>query len=103
MTTETPQVQDEVLARLDRMERLLADLVGQRAVKDFYSVEEFAEGAGLRPYTVREHCRLGRLHADKRACGRGRSKEWMLSHAELTRFRNEGLLPLPSPLARSAG
>ncbi len=30
----------------------------------------------------------------KRACGRGVSLEWIISHQELARIRNEGLLPV---------
>jgi hypothetical protein len=42
---------------------------------------------------VREWCRLGRVAASERACGRGKFQEWIVSHEELTRLRNEGLLP----------
>jgi len=50
---------------------------------------------GKAEFTVREWCRQGRVEAGKRPCGRGRSREWTVSHKELTRLRNEGLLPLP--------
>jgi hypothetical protein len=33
------------------------------------------------------------VYASKRACGRGHAKEWIISHEELTRIQNEGLLP----------
>ena len=39
-------------------------------------------------FTVREWCRLGRIHAEKRAAGRGNSTEWQVSHAELLQIRN---------------
>lgn len=79
--------------RLDRIESMLRTLIEQRMVKDFYTTNEAAEILQRAEWTVREWCRLGRVNADKRACGRGRSQEWMLSHAELQRIRNEGLLP----------
>lgn len=80
----------EVLERLDRIERLLRE---QKAVRDYYSTAEFAEIARLAEFTVREHCRLGRLDARKKRSGRGRHSAWVLSHAELLRFQREGLLP----------
>jgi hypothetical protein len=40
-------------------------------------------------------CRLGRVRAEKKKSGRGPASEWLISHAELTRVRNEGLLPDP--------
>jgi transposase len=83
---------DEFLRRFDRIEGVLNQLVRQRTVKDWYSTEEVAEILGRSAYTVREWCRLGRVRAEKRRCGRGRSKEWVVSHAELTRIQNEGLL-----------
>ncbi len=49
---------------------------------------------GRADWTVREWCRLGRVHVEKRVCGRGSSKEWMLSHDELQRIKAEGLLPI---------
>lgn len=83
---------NELLDRLERIESALDHLTRQQMVKEFYTTEEVAEFVGRSPYTVREWCRAGRVSAQKRRCGRGRSKEWMISHAELTRIRNEGLL-----------
>ena len=85
---------EEVSQRLERIELLLEHLVQQRAVKDWYTITEVAEILGRAEFTVREWCRLGRVYASKRECGRGRSKEWIISHEELTRIRNDGLLPL---------
>ena len=81
--------------RLDRIEELLLTLVKQKTVKDFYSTAEFADIAGKAEWSIREYCRTGRLHALKRQTGRGRSLEWMLSHEELIRYQNHGLLPDP--------
>jgi hypothetical protein len=91
-----PSVADSsVLERLDRLEALLNQLVQQRAVKDWYTTAEAAQLLGKAEFTVREWCRLGRVNARKRACGRGRAQEWAISHQELQRIRNEGLLPQP--------
>lgn len=81
--------------RLTRIEEYLQELRDEKRQKDFYSTQEVAEQLGKAEFTVREWCRLGRIHATKRATGRGRSQEWMVPHAELTRVRNEGLLPQP--------
>ncbi len=86
---------DELLARLTKIETLLASLVEQRAVKEWYSTAEVATLLGKAEFTVREWCRLGRIHAEKKKAGRGVAGEWIVSHAELTRVRNEGLLPDP--------
>jgi hypothetical protein len=88
----TPQP-DEVLTRLTNIEALLATLVEQRTVKEWYSIAEAAAILGRAEFTVREWCRLGRVSAQKKRCGRGVASEWIISHAELTRVRNEGLLP----------
>ena len=85
---------DELNQRLDRIEGLLAVLVNQEPPKEYYSTAEVAEILHRAEFTVREWCRLGRIWAEKRQSGRGRSKEWMISHEELLRIRNEGLLPL---------
>jgi hypothetical protein len=77
--------------RLDKIEGLLGLLV-QQSPKDYYSTEEFAARVGLTAYTVREHCRLGRLKAAKKQSGRGKFASWTLEHAELLRFQREGLV-----------
>ncbi len=69
-------------------------LENQRQIKEWYSVAEAAEALEKAEFTVREWCRLGRVNAHKRPCGRGRSQEWIISHTELERIRNKGLLPL---------
>jgi hypothetical protein len=71
--------------------------VDQRSVKEWYSTAEVAKLLDKAEFTVREWCRLGRVKAQKKKCGRGIASEWMISHAELTRVRNEGLLPEPRP------
>lgn len=86
---------ENVVERLDRIEAALLRLVERRTTKDWYSTAEAAEILGKAEFTVREWCRLGRIHADKRACGRGQSQEWMIAHSELARYQNEGLLPVP--------
>lgn len=88
---------DELLSRLIKIETLLASLVEQRTIKEWYSTAEVATILGKAEFTVREWCRLGRVHAEKKKSGRGVASEWILSHAELTRVRNEGLLPDPRP------
>ena len=88
---------DELLSRLTKIETLLASLVEQRTIKEWYSTAEVATILGKAEFTVREWCRLGRVHAEKKKSGRGVASEWIVSHAELTRIRNEGLLPDPRP------
>ena len=87
---------DELLSRLIKIETLLASLVEQRTIKEWYSTAEVATLLGKAEFTVREWCRLGRICAQKKKSGRGVASEWNVSHAELTRVRNEGLLPDPS-------
>lgn len=82
--------------RLDRIEAALSLLIQQRTVKEFYSIAEFAELVGRAEFTCREWARLGRIHAQKRACGRGPTQEWMISHDELVRYQSHGLLPIPT-------
>lgn len=84
---------DDVRARLARIEAMLAALVAQKTIKEWYSTAEVAKILGRAEFTVREWCRLGRIRAEKKRCGRGPASEWMVSHAEVTRVRNEGLLP----------
>jgi hypothetical protein len=86
-------VETELLERLKRIEDAIGRLTQKRSAKDWYSVGEAAEVLERAAFTVREWCRLGRICASKRRCGRGNSLEWMISHAELNRVQNEGLLP----------
>ena len=87
----------DILARLDRLELSVGEvrdlLVTQRTVKDFYTTAEAAL-IGKAEFTVREYCQLGRVRGEKLACGRGKYPAWVVSHGELTRYRNEGLLPI---------
>ena len=91
MTTAT----DELLARLAKIETLLASLVEQRTVKEWYSTAEVAAILGKAEFTCREWCRLGRIKATKKQSGRGKYQAWAVSHDELLRYRKEGLLPFP--------
>ena len=84
----------DLAERLDRIESSLQQLAVQRLIKDYYSTSEIARLVKRSEFTVREWCRLGRIAAEKRACGRGRSQEWMIPHDELLRFQCEGLLPI---------
>ena len=84
-----------VLSRLNSIDERLAAILEEKQQKSHYSTQEVAEKLGKAEFTVREWCRLGRIRAAKRACGRGRSQEWMVSHEELMRISAEGLLPAP--------
>ena len=84
---------EELIERLGRIESAISSLASQRMVKDWYTTAEAAHLLQRSEWTVREWCRLGRVHAEKRRCGRGNAQEWIVSHEELERIRNEGLLP----------
>ncbi len=84
---------EQLLERLAKLESALISATDQRKAQDWYSTSAAAKVLGKAEFTVREWCRLRRVHAKKRSCGRGLSREWMLSHAELERIRSEGLLP----------
>lgn len=80
--------------RLDRIEAALETLIRRQEVKEWYSTHEVAEILGKAEFTVREWCRLGRIHAEKRNSGRGKFHAWVIAHAELQRLQREGLLPV---------
>jgi hypothetical protein len=81
----------DMIERLARIEKAVSRLLIQNCDKEWYTIAEIANEVGKQKFTVREWCRLGRMEAKKRATGRGLSQEWMVSHAELQRYRNEGL------------
>lgn len=78
--------------RLDRIEESLRLLLRERVTQEYYSTADVAKILGKAEFTVREWCRNGRIRAEKRSCGRGNSKEWMIAHQELERIQAEGLL-----------
>jgi hypothetical protein len=93
-TVDVPAEQfGQLLARLDKIEATLELLVQQRAIKDFYTTAEVAALLGKAEFTVREWCRLGRVHAHKQGSGRGRHQAWVIAREELQRLQREGLLP----------
>jgi hypothetical protein len=81
--------------RLDRIEAMLAIIIGRQQSHEWYAVEEFARLVGRSTFTCREWCRRGRIHAQKKHSGRGKHASWAISHAELLRFQREGLRPAP--------
>jgi hypothetical protein len=84
----------DIMSRFDSLEKQLANLTSKPVAKEWYSTGEAAQTLDRDPWTVREWCRLGRINAQKRACGRGLSFEWIISHEEIQRYRNYGLLPI---------
>ena len=87
--------------RLDAMESkldLLLEHVATNAhVKEWYTPAEFGAIVGKTRYTVSEWCRLERINAEKAESGRGRNREWRISHEELERYERESLLPVKYP------
>ena len=83
----------EVIDRLTRIESTLQSLVNGRANKEWFSTKEVADILGKAEFTVREWCRLGRVHAKKQNTGRGPHAAWVVSQQELLRLEREGLLP----------
>lgn len=78
--------------RLEKIEAMLVALVEGQQMREWYTTEQVAQRLGKSEFTVREYCRLGRLRAEKRASGRGKYLQWVLSHDELQRYQREGLL-----------
>ena len=91
------EVMEELLERLSRLEAGLTAVLGrlatERAGQAWYGTAELAALLGKEEFTVREWCRLGRIHAEKKRSGRGRHRAWAVSAAEVERYRREGLLP----------
>ncbi len=89
-----PEQFEAVNERLDRIEAALTVLVARETRKDWYSTAEVASILKKAEFTVREWCRLHRINSEKAQSGRGRTREWRISAAELERLQKEGLLPL---------
>lgn len=89
----------EIQRSLARIEIRLADLERPKPPvqnRSFYNVAEFAKLVGKSEYTVREWCRLYRINAEKSDSGHGDSKAWKIPANEVERYRDHGLLPIPS-------
>lgn len=90
---------DELASKLTRIESVLCDLhalvTNRQTIKESYTTQEVAKILEKKAYTVREWCRLQRVTAFKAMCGRGCEEEWRITHEELLRIQNEGLLPPP--------
>ena len=86
---------NSLAGQLSRLEELVQRLVERDLTppQEFYSTADVARILGKAEWTVREWCRNHRVTSVKRKSGRGRHKEWMISHEELERIRSEGLLP----------
>jgi len=85
---------EEGFGRIEAQLTTLTTLTEQGTVRDWYTTKQVAEKLRKKEYTVREWCRLGRIGATKLPGGRGNEGEWRISHEELERYQNEGLLPL---------
>jgi hypothetical protein len=85
---------NEIEERLEKIEAMLVVLVQRQQVREWYTTQEFGQSVGKAEFTIREYCRLGRLRAEKRQSGRGAYPQWVISHAELERYRRNGLLTI---------
>lgn len=104
-TTKTPGIRDEFAALREMIVDVQGSIAQLRAMlaapqqpseaRTAYSVEEVATLLGKSTYTVREWCRHGQINATKRSADRrGGAGLWSISSAELTRIKNDGLLPI---------
>lgn len=91
--SDLAQILTQVNDRLARIESALREPRAPVFQKEWYTVTEAAEILSKAPFTVREWARLGRINAMKRPSGRGQASEWMISHQEMERIQNKGLLP----------
>jgi hypothetical protein len=87
---------DKTTALLSKIDANLTNLVKQHTIKEFYTTDDICKIFGKASYTVREWCRLRRINAKKVPSARGGEFEWRISHEELVRIQNEGLLPIPT-------
>jgi hypothetical protein len=51
--------------RLERIERMLQQLLDRSSGRSHYSVEEFGLAVNRAPFTVRQWCNEGRINAEK--------------------------------------
>ena len=86
-------VEERLESLESRLDQIAEAICVQNTAKEYYTTQEAAKILGRRPYTVREWCRRARVRAEKALSGRGIDEEWRISHEEIIRIQNEGLLP----------
>ena len=94
LATRLERLEGGLVKLLDALDVVRGLVAAKVVVKEWYTTNEVATILTRRPYTVREWCRLGRISATRTHSGRGEVEEWRISHQELQRIQNEGLLPL---------
>jgi len=92
------QLLESQLSSNSNMESSISELrnliLGQRTIKDWYSTQEIAALASVKPRQVQKWCREERIECRKRkGVGRGDKEEWEIPHAGLEYYRNNGLKP----------
>ena len=85
--TKLGLLQAEVQIIHDGLTTLVANF--KIATSEWMNVEEFSRLVDRSKFTVRQWCNLRRISALKNA-----QDNWVISRAELERYRREGLLPL---------
>ena len=83
---------DHVAEAVRRLEAKIDLLLTGVPEREWYTTAEFAEAVERSEYSVREWCRLGRIHAAKKSSGRGSHPAWVIHADELDRYRRDGLL-----------
>ena len=87
---------EEIKREVQEIKAGIAERPDPQANQQWFTPAEVAHLLGKKPYTVREWCRLGRINAQKRQCGRGIDRGWETSAEEVKRIKEHGLLPLPA-------
>ena len=82
--------------RLERIERLLGELVSARR-QGLLHRRAVRRAGRARPFTVRQWCNLGRIHAERSMTRSGACQMWAISQEEYLRFQRFGLLPVRRP------
>jgi len=77
------RIEDEVVSRLERLERHQP----QAVVREAYTIPQAAERLPYSVWTIRRACSTGRIRGVKSRNGR----DWRIPHDELLRVEAEGL------------
>jgi hypothetical protein len=90
-------LQPNIQAQLDEMLTMIFQIhqtdASPKETRTWYTTEEAAKILDRTPFTVRQWCLNGRIAATKRSEKRGGTELWSISSDEITRYKNEGLLP----------